>query len=173
MRKVTVAAALAVTLIFSGCAATPKPVETSESLDSDPIVAVIEPKSYGFGDARTYPDGVVISVEPGIPFMPTYHDAPGTVAGLDHYAFRITIHNGSDDILEPVPYVSLVSAGIEQRFIIDSANELGKIGGDTPYEEMQPGESVSWYEAYSVSDLNDILVTVTPSYKYEDTNFTN
>ena len=123
-----------------------------------------------FGDAVTYADGVSISVSAPAEFVPSEY-----AAGADQGAnvvFQLTITNGSDENLNPVTYSRVASGGIEASAIFDSGNSMGDIGLG-PTTVILPGGTITWLEAYSLTDPSSIVFQISPSFDYQDAVFTN
>jgi hypothetical protein len=120
-----------------------------------------------FGDAVTYIDGVSISVSTPAEFTPSQYAAGAEQA--HNVVFNITITNGSEENLQPTVYTRVSSGGVEASSIFDVDNDLS--GG--PSTVILPDGTVTWKEAYSIADLDSIIVQVAPSFDYDDSIFTN
>jgi len=86
--------------------------------------------------------------------------------------FQLTITNGSDENLNPVTYSRVASGGTEASAIFDSGNSMGDIGLG-PTTVILPGGTITWLEAYSLTDPSSIVFQISPSFDYQDAVFTN
>lgn len=123
-----------------------------------------------FGETAAYDDGVTISVSSPSPFTPTEY-ASGADQPVD-LVYSITITNGSAENIDPLPYSRVASGGVEATQIYDFDNEAGDVT-TYPTTTILPGGSVTWQEAWSVTDPDEIVFQISPSYDYGDAVFTN
>lgn len=147
------------------------PAAASEAPVADPSFAP-EPEpepevgNLPFGGAITYEDGVSLSLSTGAAFSPSEYV---TVAQPHNLRFTVTITNGSDKNFDGYVYATATSGGAPAEQIFDSAN--GLVG--SPSGVILPGQTISFDIAFSVADTNAIVVSIAPSFDYEDAIFTN
>ena len=175
MNKITKALsilALAVVLPLTGCAADAPTPATSASHAAKPAETPKEQDGpLGFGDAKTYTNGVSLSVSESTVFVPS-DSAYGAVEGMQYLAFTVVLTNNSDEALEPSPYTTLSAGGVESEGVFDTENPIGSIG-TSPETVILPGQSVQWIEGFNVSDVSNLTLQSAPSYEYTDAIFTN
>lgn len=165
-------------LILAGCSvpvsAKPDPQVSSASIEVEeaPSQSEESPLVVAFGEVVTYSDGVSISVSPGIEYTPSRSSA-GSVDGQASLLFKIVITNNSEESLDPMAFSSATSGGKQASSISDLANEkYGEIGME-PMTTILPGQTIEWFKAYSVTDVSDITLQVSPeSFAYDDAIFT-
>jgi hypothetical protein len=136
--------------------------------EEGPVTAPGE--AVGFGETVDYGDGVSISVSAPQPFTPTEY-----ASGADqpvNVVYSITITNGSSENIDPLPYSQVASGGTEGSQIFDFDNEAGDVT-TYPTTTILPGGSVTWLEAWSISDPENVTYQIAPSYDYGDAIFTN
>lgn len=182
MKKIIAAVALVTALALTGCGAQ---TLSNDSGAAKPAPSLAEPKAaptpepkpkaddsiVAFGEARTYENGVSISVSVPAPFTAGPY-AAGVVAGQPQVVFTLVLTNNSTEILDPMVYSRVSAGGAEASVIFDSGNPVGEIGGG-PMTAILPGQTVQWLEAYSVADPASITFQVSPSFEYVDAIFTN
>jgi hypothetical protein len=173
LNKIAVPIVLPLAVILTGCAA--------HTDSPDPHAVVAEPPASHqqengvkpFGSVFTYEDGLSISVSVPTPYTPTddalaIAKASGLSDDLTIRQFAIAITNGTKDPMSPATLPKVSSGGTEAFWISDVANHVG-FG---PSDEILPGQSVQWIEAFGVADVNDITMTISPDFDYNDTTFT-
>lgn len=119
-----------------------------------------------FGTTFTYEDGMAITV--GEPVSVVVSDSAAGADQANNVVFSVTITNGTAENFEPVAFSSVTSGGVPASSIFDSA---ANIGGFPPTTTIPAGQSVTWDEAYSIADLNQIVFEVSPSFFYENAVF--
>jgi len=121
-----------------------------------------------FEDTWQYDDGLAVTVSAPEPYEPST-----SAGGADQAAdlvFTITLENGTDanfDASLAIPTVS--SAGTESSLIVDSQG----VTSLSPSTVVPAGQSASWQVAFSVSDPEQIVMSVWPSFDYDPAVFTN
>lgn len=175
------AAVLGLSLALTGCgidveSIAKPPVEEPATTEATPEFAEpaeesapVDDMILGFGDSMIWEDNVSMSVSAPTPFTPTEYAAGATQP--ESVVFRVVLKNDSSQKLEPFVYSTLLSGGVEASKIFDSSNAIGEIGG-APSTVILPGQSVTWMEAYSVTDSKDLTMQISPSFDYEDAIFT-
>ncbi|WP_382304240.1 DUF4190 domain-containing protein [Herbiconiux sp. UC225_62] len=121
-----------------------------------------------FGQVVTYDDGMEISVSEPTPFTPSAN-AVGTDQATN-LQFTITIVNGTAADYQPFSFSTVTSGGVAASLIIDPDNG---IEGLPPVDTIPAGQTVTYVEAYSVADANDIVYDVAPGFEYTTARFTN
>ncbi|ANJ28115.1 DUF2510 domain-containing protein [Agromyces aureus] len=127
-------------------------------------------ETLAFGDTMGWEDGLELTVAAPTPYTPTEF-----AAGADQAAnlvFTLTITNNSTENFEPAVYSRLSSAGQESSQIFDVPAD-GSTIGIPPTTVVLPGESVTWQEAWSVTDANSLTMQISPNFDYEDAIYTN
>lgn len=120
-----------------------------------------------FGQTAKFADGVTLTVGKPIAYKPS-----DTAAGADQkddITFEVTIKNGSDKPLKPLAYGQMTSASTQGSQITDIERNVGMI----PTATVLPGKSITWKEAWSVADKNDLQYEIAPNPEYDSTIFTN
>lgn len=168
----TISAVLTIALV--GCTPTPVVIVPDPAASRAPEISEEEVDarkdvrtSLEFGDVYTYTDDVSISVSTPGPFVPGQYAAGATQA--NNVAFNVTITNGSDEIMEPFPYTTVASGGVEGSAIFDIDQNVG----GAPSTAILPGQTITWVEAWSISDPNSIALQIAPSFEYENAIFSN
>jgi hypothetical protein len=123
-----------------------------------------------FGETMEWSDGVTMTVSEAEPFTPS--NLAGGADQAENIVFTLTLTNGSDESVQPVVISTLSSDGTEATRIIDIGAEGGQVG-IPPTTALQPGESVTWREAWSVADPDSLTMETAPSFVYESVTFTN
>lgn len=162
---------------FSGCAtsavSTPDPVASAAAApvtETEPTPPPVNNFVKGFGEVITYEDGLSISVSVPAEFLPTEY-----ASGADQthqVVFNFVLTNGSTQPFEPMAYPTISSGGVEATKILDFDNAAGDINF-SPSTAILPGQTISWVEAYSISDPANITVDIAPSFAYDTAIFTN
>ncbi|NQX36640.1 hypothetical protein [Herbiconiux sp. VKM Ac-2851] len=115
----------------------------------------------------TYDDGLQISVAAPESFSPSPQaSGAGQPANI---AVTVTVYNGSSADFVPGTVTSVVSAGASGNPIVDPSNGMT---GLPPAATVPPGATVSYVEAYSVADADDVVYVVTPAAAYLPARFT-
>lgn len=162
--------AVIVLLALTGCFRLPTyNPDTAPSLAEQPDPPAVQ-ENAAFGTAVTYVDEVSISVSEPAEFTPTEYAAGNDQAY--QVVFSITITNGSDANLDPATYSRVSSGGVEASQIFDFDNSVGDLSYG-PSTVILPGGTITWLEAYSITDLQSIIFQIAPSYDYDDAIFTN
>lgn len=127
-----------------------------------------------FGDVITYEDGVSISVSVPTPFTPSNLDYMPLAEGETPVVFKIVLTNNSTDVLEPGAIAQANSGGKPATYIADVGNpEYGDLGL-FPTTSVLPGQTLEWFTAFGVADVNDITLEITPApFEYDNAIFTN
>lgn len=165
-------------LVLTGCGKTteaskpdPKasvaqPVESSAAPEPEPNTNIKQ-----FGEAKTYEDGISISVSKPAPFTPGKY-AIGANPGQKNMVYTIVLTNGTKEVFQPMTFGTVSSGGAEAKNIIDIGNPIGDIGR-VPSTAILPGKTVKWLEAYSLVDPKTVTFQIAPAFKYEKAIFTN
>ena len=170
--KVLSILALAVVLPLTGCVAAAPTTDTTASHAAKPAETPKEQNgTLAFGEAKTYSNGVSLSVSESTVFVPS-DSAYGVVTGMNYLAFTVVLTNNSDEALEPSPYTTLSAGGVESDSVYDTENSIGRIGG-SPETVILPGQTVQWIEGFNVADVTSLTLQSAPSYEYTDAVFTN
>jgi hypothetical protein len=120
-----------------------------------------------FDQTVTYDDGLQISVAAPESFSPSPQaSGAGQPANI---AVTVTVYNGSATDFVPGTVTSVVSAGASGNPIVDPSNGMT---GLPPAATVPPGATVSYVEAYSVADADDVVYVVTPAAAYLSARFT-
>jgi hypothetical protein len=123
-----------------------------------------------FGDTMEWDDGVTMTVSEPEQFTPSELAAGADQA--ENLVFTLTITNDSSESMQPIVVSTLSSDGTEATRIIDIGAEGGQVG-IPPTTPVQPGESITWQEAWSVADSASLTLQTAPSFAYESVVFTN
>ena len=115
-------------------------------------------------------DGVGMSVSQPEPYVPTEFASGGSLP--NDVVVTLTITNGSDASIAMLPYSEVTSGGQPTTIIFDLLDSGEQIGA-APSGALEPGQSVSWREAWSVADPNAITVTNSPTVDHAVVSFTN
>lgn len=162
-------AALLASLLLAGCSTptdtTPPPAANSKEPSPE---APQQDGTVAFGESYAYEDGVTLTVSAPEPFEPSEF-ASGT--DLAHQViFTYTVTNGSNETLDAGAYITASSGGVEAIPIYDTEQEVSF----DPSTSILPEQSITWRRAWSVADLDNIVMQVTPlSFVYSDIIFTN
>jgi hypothetical protein len=145
---------------------TPVPNESAAPDETDSGVT----GDLAFGETMLWSDDVAMTVSEPEPFTPS-NLAGGSDQAVD-LVFTLTIANDSSEPVQPIVVSRLESDGTEATRIIDVGAEGGQVG-IPPTTPIQPGESITWQEAWSVADEDSLTMRTSPSFVYEDAVFTN
>lgn len=126
--------------------------------------------TFAFGVNHNWADSAAITVGVPQPFTPSNTaligaEANGYVAGTPVVEFKITYTNTSKHAGNA--YIEMSIPG--STFITDITNSVGF----PPVQDIKPGHSISWMEAYSVQDPTVIKATVGPGYGATPVTFHN
>jgi hypothetical protein len=157
---------------------TPSPVPTNA--DGTPYVAPdLNPgeESYAtsegivkFGTTYVWGTGVRMSVSAPQAFEPTEY--ANVTPQLQNVFVTVTITNGTGAVLEPYAYLEGSSGGAEVSNIYDSGNPMGPIGA-SPSASILPGGAITWLEAFSIQDVNTLLLQGSPTMDLAETIWTD
>ena len=149
---------------------TAAPDEIEEPVKGD-FAGMISPTStsVGFGETIAWEDGVTMSVTPPEPYVPT---GLATGGGANNVIFTLTITNGSSESISLLTYSQVTSAGQPGTNIFDFLDSGEEIGVE-PTGVLEPGQSVTWREAWSVADPNAITLLDSPTVDHVEVTFTN
>lgn len=161
--------------LFAGCS-------TKTSIASDPQTSsAVAPSAQTpppvneyakhFGETITWTDGSSISVSDPSPFVPTEY-AAGLTPGTTPVVFEIVYTNNTDKPYDPIMWPQVSSGGVESTSISDLSNSLGQVGF-VPTTTVLPGQTVKWYQAFSVADPSNITLVISPDSFGEKGIFTN
>ncbi|MFB2597302.1 DUF4190 domain-containing protein [Herbiconiux sp. P17] len=142
--------------------ATDEPDDSTDGGDLGDVIAA------QFGQVVTYDDGMEISVSEPTPFTPSGNAVGGDQAV--NLQFTVTIVNGTAADYQPFSFSTVTSGGVDASLIIDPDNG---IEGLPPVDTIPAGQTVTYVEAYSVADANDIVYDVAPGFEYTTARFTN
>lgn len=157
------AAALLATLALAGCSQTGG---TTTSRDEPAAVAseapaAAQPDVAPFGGTFTYEDGIAVTVAAPAPYTPSQYAAGATHP--NNVTITFTVVNGTAETLELLAFPEVTSGGVKGESITDLSNDsvaLEPFGGNA---DVLPGQSFSWTMAYSLADLADVTVSISPS----------
>lgn len=148
-------------------------VQASPPIVAEPVDPVDEREddrtSLKFGDVYTYTisttgeEAASISVSEPVPFTPSEYAYGATFP--TNLVFTVAVTNTGTDNLDLFAYSQVLSGGKEGSGVFDSGNPLGEILGP-PSLLLQPGQSISWLEGWSVADPADISFQIAPSFDY-------
>jgi hypothetical protein len=171
------AAVLIVALSLVGCTREPV-IDSSLTEDTDKSWASEEPSEEPepvedltdpFDTPVEYEDGVTMSVS-----TPVVYEPPASAYGHDQTVaviIEFTIGNGSDVLLDPLADAEITSGGVSADLIIDL--ETPGLEAVAPGGAILPGKSMTWKQAFSIADVDDVVVQISPHlYDYEELFFT-
>ena len=147
-----------------------EPAPDPEAGGALPPIVRAASASVGFGETMFWDDGVGMSVSQPEPYVPTEFATGATLP--TNVVFTLTITNGSDAAIDLLPY-SEVSSGGQPTSIIFDFPPTGEEIGAAPTSVLEPGQSASWKEAWSVADPNAITMTNSPTLDHAQVTFTN
>lgn len=163
INKVAAAILLPLTLLLAGCTtSTPEP-SSGPSVTEEFTPEPTEAGPLTFGDSMTYPDGVEVNVSAPAEYTPSA-TAVGQVEGQTVLSFTFTLTNNSENPLQIAGFPSVVSASTDAESVYDM--DAGIEGA--PIDLVEPGTTVSWVVAYSVTDPMDVTLTFAPNFEYEE-----
>ena len=150
-------------------AADPSP--EAEPIEEPPL-GLITPASATatFGETILWDDGVGMSVSQPEPYAPTEFASGASLP--NNVVFTVTITNGSDASIALLPYSEVTSGGQPATIIFDFLDSGEEISIE-PSSVLEPGQSISWREAWSVADPNAMTMTNSPTVDHAQVSFTN
>ena len=130
----------------------------------DPVAA--EEAEVNFGDTATWDDGTQLSIAAPKDFEPS-----DTAAGGEGFeqavSVEVTLTNGSDEPLSTIfLLLSAESGGSAGEQIFDYGAGL-----ELPFEDVGPGDEVTFTAGFGVEDPEDLQITVGPDLQYDDVTF--
>lgn len=179
MNKILVAIAAVALLSACGTAATPgavaeqtgsnRPAATSEAPAAEPApeVSTADPNEpVAFGSTKTYTDGLQVTVSKGTKFTPS-ESAAGTEKFKTFVKYTITVVNGTGKVFDPSMFTSSAqSANLEGSAVYD-----GEGMGGGPSTKLLKGREAKFTIGFGVSDANDVVLQVQPSFEYQSVLF--
>jgi len=172
IQKISIAIALPVVLLMSGCAVQGSthadPKASSATVEKPAPAPVTDPLVKKFGEVVTYKDGVSVSVSPAAPYTPS-PEAAGATAGMTYIQVTLVVTNNSDKTLDQAGWPTATSGGQQAAAISDFGQNIG----DTPAGPLLAGQTMKWNEAFSVADAADITIAYSPSFEYKNAIFTS
>lgn len=174
MRKMLTAMIAGIALIaLTGCGQTDgQPTNDAGTGNNRPGIS--EPTSAEastnskFGAAFTFKNNLAVSVSPPEPYTPS-SSASGGDSANQFVVFTVTVVNGSTDNYDPVLFTAdLQSGNREAEKVYDSANDIG-----APTTVVLPGRESEFRLAFAVIDPEDLVLQVSPGFKYRDAIFTS
>ncbi|WP_022889500.1 hypothetical protein [Agromyces italicus] len=161
-------------LALTGCSTGGTTTSAEEPAAAAPEAATPEaPAQPGvtlLGGTFTYDDGVAITVAAPTPYTPSEYAAGATLA--NNVTMTFTVANESEETLELLAMPEVTSGGVAGESITDLSNDqvaLEPFGGNA---NVLPGQSFSWTMAYSLADLADVTVSVSPApFSYDTAIF--
>ena len=78
-------------------------------------------------------------------------------------AFEITLTNGSDENFDPGSVFPNLRSGTTEASEIYDYEQLG----DRPTTTLLPGDEAVWKVAFNVSDPEDLVMEIQPSFGFE------
>lgn len=148
--------------------AEPDEIEDPVKGDFPGMIAPASP-SVAFGQIMAWEDGVTMTVTPPEPYVPTDFAQGG---GASNVVFTLTITNGSPGSIGLLTYSRVTSAGQPGSIIFDLLDSGEEISVE-PTGVLEPGQSVTWREAWSVADPNTISMVDSPTVDHVEVTFTN
>lgn len=161
-----------IAILVSGCSSTavrPDPKASAASKPSPQPVEKPVSNTHAFGESVTFDDGLSISVSLPSAYTPTEY-AGGVTAGQAVLSFEFVITNGTKDAIDPsLTLATAASAGTEASGVFDTENNVGF----PPATAVLPGQTVKWIQAWSVADINNVTMEVSPGFVHDAQIFTN
>lgn len=178
--------ALALMVALTGCggpsavAADPKASNAAvedEPAEVEPVEEPAPPVNNlikQFGEVVTYDDNVSISVSAPTPFTPTNLDYFPLGEGETAVVFKVVLTNNSTEPLEPGALAQANSGGKPATYITDVGNPEYPDLGLFPTTTILPGQTLEWFTAFGVTNVEDITLEISPtSFVYDSAIFTN
>jgi hypothetical protein len=123
------------------------------------------PAIHAFGTPVTYENGLTVTVSGPEPYTPS-NTAAGEEGFTQFVRLSISVSNGTTEPYEPVLFTTNVQSGVtEGSQVFDYANNLG----GSPSTAVLPGRELTWQMGFGVTDVNDLIVEVTPGFDYNET----
>lgn len=170
--KSLLAAAFVGAMLLTGCSVQQSSVEkptSAPAADTADAPAESGTKAVEFGSTITYNDGLAVTVSEPKHYKPS-HVAAGVTKGEKAYVFEVSITNGTNEDFDPFTD-STVSSGSEM------SSQISDVGNDNigfgAMSVILPGKTLTWKEAYSIKDVDDIVFQLSPGFEYDDAIFTN
>lgn len=148
--------------------AEPDEIEGPVKGDFPGMIAPTSP-SVPFGQTIAWEDGVTMTVTPPETYVPTEF---ATGDGANNVVFTLTITNGSPDAISLLTYSQVTSAGQPGAIVFDVLDSGEEISAE-PSGILEPGQSVTWREAWAVADPNAITLLDSPTVDHVEVTFTN
>lgn len=171
---IAVSALLLLAALLTGCARASSTIAPTVDLSVQetpaPVEHAVDPTVSSFGETFIYEDGISISVKPPVEFTASEF-AEGT-KNPHQLAWEIEVVNGSGEEFRPQVFPEVWHGDLMGWLIMDASNPIG----DFTYEPglpIQTGETYKFLIGYSVTDLEDLRVIVSPGFEYEEHTFTN
>ncbi|MFC8193748.1 hypothetical protein ACFUMH_18995 [Cellulomonas sp. NPDC057328] len=133
----------------------PDPFALDEPSGGDPAADM----TVAFGETFVYEDGLEVAVAAPAPYQPSPY-ASGVGATGEHMRFAVTLTNNTAEEYHPVLFFTSVTSGGA------AATEIHDYGSDlalAPSEPVQPGQSVTFEVAYTITDPASVVMEVQPS----------
>ena len=119
-----------------------------------------------FGQTYGWPEGLEVSVAPGVAFTPS--DTSSADPANAYLSFTVTITNRTGKPYDPsLFYVSAESSGKEADQVFDSAN--GFTG--SPSTSVLDGHQSIFAIGFGVTDPADVVMELTPGFDYDGKAF--
>ena len=162
-RTIITAAVLLAGLTLAGCAQTGGTTISKDAAaaPAPAAEAQAQPDVTPFGGTFTYEDGIAVTVAAPVPFTPSQYAAGATHP--NNVAITFTVVNGTAETLELLAMPEVTSGGVKGESITDLSNDtvvLEPFGGNA---DVLPGQSFSWTMAYSLKDVADVTVSISPT----------
>jgi len=117
------------------------------------------------GSGYTYADGLSIAVSRPKRFSPS-ETAVGVEAKKATALFELTLTNKTERNVDPnLITVTASSGGVEASGVFDAEKRIG----GAPQTTVRSGKSITWKQAFSLANLNDITMDVNPDFTRYDT----
>lgn len=169
VKKLSIAIALPIVLLLSGCAVTSHGhTDPHASAAAQPSKPASDPLVKNFGEVVTYDDGVSVSVSAPSPYTVS-DSAMGQISGQQNLVVTIVITNNSKKTLDIVGTPNAKSGGQQAASIADLQNNVG----DWASGPLIAGQSIKWQSAFSVVDPTSLTVAYSPDFDHKDAIFTN
>ena len=129
--------------------------EVVERTETEEAETEQEPANSTFGETFAWPDGLAVTLSPPTEFAIS-KDAVGTVEGRENVSLDVTVTNGTDETIGALKItVTAVSGREDASRVFDPEH-----GIEVPTADIPPGESLTWTVAFSVTDPDQVRVTV-------------
>lgn len=135
---------------------------SSSSSDFSDIALTSGDDPLAFGDTAEWEDGVTLTVSEPEAFT------PGDTSSFDEeggeaVAFEITLTNGSEENFDPGSVFPNLRSGTTEASEIYDYEQLG----DRPSTTLLPGDEAVWKVAFNVSDPEDLVMEIQPTFGFE------